>query len=290
MRSCGSSAPPSSRTCAAGPGGSSPRAARSARGPRTTRDTGHGWLPDWWRSCGRTTSRCTLESTRHLTSDHPYKTNPWSLAHPGPADVVLLRGPEEGRTTGCLVDQCSKAITSIGTPSIWWGATLAIFVLLFMWALRRDWRAGAILAGLFAGYLPWFFLGDRTIYSFYEVAFVPYVVLACVYVLGLIIGGRERRRAGAGSGSASPARSCVLTIGALRVLLPDLHRRRSSRYSQWQRADVVPQLDLTRVSGRRPGRAAAGPAWSPARPAPPPAGSRPAARRTGTRRPSSRGG
>ena len=58
-----------------------------------------------------------------------------------------------------------------------------------MWALRRDWRAGAILCGLFAGYLPWFFLGNRTIYSFYEVAFVPWVVLACVYVLGLIVGG-----------------------------------------------------------------------------------------------------
>jgi dolichyl-phosphate-mannose--protein O-mannosyl transferase len=64
-----------------------------------------------------------------------------------------------------------------------------VFVLLFMWALRRDWRAGAILAGFMGGYAPWFLLGDRTIYSFYAVAFVPYVVLACVYVLGLLIGG-----------------------------------------------------------------------------------------------------
>ncbi|MEO7000134.1 MAG: phospholipid carrier-dependent glycosyltransferase, partial [Terracoccus sp.] len=108
-------------------------------------------------------------------------------------------GPKKGQD-GCLVDQCSKAITSIGTVSIWWGATLAIFVLLFMWLLRRDWRAGAILCGLAAGYLPWFFLANRTIYSFYTVAFVPWVVLACVYVLGLIIGGRDssptRRRVG----------------------------------------------------------------------------------------------
>ena len=71
---------------------------------------------------------------------------------PGPAHV-LLRGAGEGcrRLHGRPVCQ---AITSIGTVSIWWGGTLAIFVLLFMWALRRDWQAGAVLCGIAAGYLP----------------------------------------------------------------------------------------------------------------------------------------
>ena len=141
--------------------------------------------------CGPTTSRCTPRPRRSRLA-HPYQTNPWSWLIQGRPTSFFYEGPKKG-ADGCLVDQCSKAITSIGTVSIWWGATLAIFVLLFMWALRRDWRAGAILCGLFAGYLPWFFLGNRTIYSFYEVAFVPWVVLACVYVLGLVIGGRERR-------------------------------------------------------------------------------------------------
>jgi dolichyl-phosphate-mannose--protein O-mannosyl transferase len=140
-------------------------------------------------------------STQAITSSHPYQTNPWSWLIQGRPTSFFYEGPKKG-ADGCLVDQCSKAITSIGTVSIWWGATLAIFVLLFMWALHRDWRAGAILCALFAGYLPWFFLGDRTIYSFYEVAFVPYAVLACVYVLGLVVGGRDasltRRRIGYG--------------------------------------------------------------------------------------------
>ena len=60
----------------------------------------------------------------------------------------------------------------------------AVFVLLAMWALRRDWRAGAILAGLTAGYLPWFAFQHRTIYSFYAIAFVPWMVLGVTYVLG----------------------------------------------------------------------------------------------------------
>lgn len=163
-------------------------------------DTDHGWLPDWWRSLWAYHQQM-YASTQAITSSHPYQTNPWSWLIQGRPTSFFYEGPKKG-ADGCLVEQCSKAITSLGTVSIWWGGTLAIFVLLFMWALRRDWRAGAILCALFAGYLPWFFLGDRTIYSFYEVAFVPYVVLACVYVLGLVIGGRDvsltRRRVGYG--------------------------------------------------------------------------------------------
>jgi dolichyl-phosphate-mannose--protein O-mannosyl transferase len=94
------------------------------------------------------------------------------LAHRGPADVVLLRGPETGRAglprrellQGHLLDRDPVGLV---------GGHAGVFVLLFMWALRRDWRAGAILAGFLGGYAPWFLLGDRTIYSFYAVAFVP---------------------------------------------------------------------------------------------------------------------
>ncbi len=167
-----------------------------------------GWVPgpvrSWWSYHAQ-----ILEFHTHLTSDHPYKTNPWSWLIQGRPTSFFYEGPKKGED-GCTVDLCSKAITSIGTPTIWWGATLAIFVLLFMWALRRDWRAGAILAGFLGGYLPWFLLQDRTIYSFYAVAFVPWAVLAVTYVLGLCLGGR----------TASPARRQVgmLVTGAFLVV------------------------------------------------------------------------
>ena len=70
-------------------------------------------------------------------------------------------------------------------------------VLVYLWAGRRDWRAGAILAGVAAGYLPWFPFAFRTIFSFYAVAFVPFLVLAVTMCLGLVIGGEDasqRRR------------------------------------------------------------------------------------------------
>lgn len=157
-----------------------------------------GKLPDWWRSLWAYHQQM-WESSKSINSPHPYQTSPWSWLVQGRPTSFFYEGPKRG-DSGCLVDTCSKAITSIGTLSIWWGGTIAILVLLFMWALRRDWRAGAVLCGLAGGYLPWFFLANRTIYSFYEVAFVPFVVLACVYVLGLVVGGRDvsvgRRRVG----------------------------------------------------------------------------------------------
>jgi dolichyl-phosphate-mannose-protein mannosyltransferase len=131
-----------------------------------------------------------------LESPHPYKTNPWSWMIQGRPTSFFYEGPTRGHD-GCTVAQCSKAITSIGTLTVWYLGLLAVFVLLFYWIGRRDWRAGAILAGFAGGYLPWFQYQQRTIYSFYEVAFEPWVVLGCVFVLGLVLGSRSdslRRR------------------------------------------------------------------------------------------------
>ena len=73
---------------------------------------------------------------------------------------------------------------------IWWSAAVCLGVLLFWWAGRRDWRAGAILAGVAAGYLPWFLYPERTMFFFYAVSFEPFLVLALVYCLGLVLGQR----------------------------------------------------------------------------------------------------
>jgi dolichyl-phosphate-mannose--protein O-mannosyl transferase len=145
-----------------------------------------GWVPDalrglWYYHQEMWHFHVTLHSP------HPYKTNPWSWLIQGRPTSFFYESPKRG-VDGCTVSQCSKAITTIGTPTLWWGATVAVVVLLVMWAGRRDWRAGAILAGLVAGYLPWFFFQERTIYTFYAVAFVPWVVLAVTYVLGLVLG------------------------------------------------------------------------------------------------------
>jgi len=167
-----------------------------------------------------------------VTSAHPYKTNPWSWLVQGRPTSFFYEGPKKGQD-GCLVAQCSKAITSIGTPTLWWGATIAIFILLFMWALHRDWRAGAILAGFAGGYLPWFNYQHRTIFSFYEVAFVPFVVLAVTYVLGLGIGGpaaSPRRRQ---IGLLAAGIFVVASVACFAFFYP-IYTAQVIPYRQWQ--------------------------------------------------------
>jgi dolichyl-phosphate-mannose-protein mannosyltransferase len=146
----------------------------------------HAWIPGTIRSLWFYHTQM-YEFNVNLESFHVYKANPWSWIVLGRPTAFFYNGPTMGQK-GCKVAICSQAITALGNPVIWWGAALSIGVLLFQWALRRDWRAGAVLAGLAGGYLPWFHYQHRTIFDFYAIAFTPWVILALTYSLGLVLG------------------------------------------------------------------------------------------------------
>ncbi|GMA86288.1 hypothetical protein GCM10025868_15380 [Angustibacter aerolatus] len=166
-----------------------------------------------------------------LHSPHPYKTNPWSWLIQGRPTSFFYESPKKGQD-GCTVAQCSKAITSIGTPTLWWAGALALIVLVVVWAGRRDWRAGAILAGMVAGYLPWFQYQQRTIYAFYAIAFLPFMVLGVVYVLGMVLGpptATGRRRVVGAVLCGSFVLSCVLLF----FFFYPLYTAQVIPYTQW---------------------------------------------------------
>ncbi len=91
---------------------------------------------------------------------------------------------------------------AIGTPAIWWGSILALMFCLGWWLLHRDWRAGAVLLGVLAGWGPWFPLVGRTKFYYYALEFEPFLILSIVLCLGLILGPATasvlRRSIGAG--------------------------------------------------------------------------------------------
>jgi dolichyl-phosphate-mannose--protein O-mannosyl transferase len=129
-----------------------------------------------------------------LDSPHPYSANPlgWIIqwrptSFYYPTEVSGLKG--QAALATCGATSCSQPVTSLGNPLIWWGGAVALLVALYWLVRHRDWRAGAVLSGTAAGWLPWFAYAHRTIFTFYSVAFVPWVVLTLVYVLGLLIGG-----------------------------------------------------------------------------------------------------
>lgn len=135
----------------------------------------------------------------NLHSPHTYQSNPWSWLVLGRPVSFFYESPKRGEA-GCRVQECAREVLGIGTPLLWWAGLVALVYCLYRWALRRDWRAGAVLCGLAAGYLPWFLYQDRTIFLFYAVIFVPFLVLALTMMIGAMVGppraSRERRMAG----------------------------------------------------------------------------------------------
>jgi dolichyl-phosphate-mannose-protein mannosyltransferase len=153
-----------------------------------------------------------------LSSFQSYKSNPvgWTILA-RPISFYWCAGnsvPKCGVSTGN-----AQEVLAIGTPVIWWGGTLALLFCLGWWLTgfigdlvfsrptRRDWRAGAVLLGVLAGWLPWIWYAwhdNRTEFFYYAVAFEPFVIMAIVLCLGLIIGPARaapgRRAVGAVAG------------------------------------------------------------------------------------------
>ncbi|MFD9218748.1 dolichyl-phosphate-mannose--protein mannosyltransferase [Streptomyces sp. NPDC060064] len=157
------------------------------------------WLPDWLRSLWHYENE-VYEFHVNLTSGHTYQSNPWSWIVLGRPVSYFYEDPNAG-TGGCppdAGDKCAREVLALGTPLLWWAACFAICYILWRWLFRRDWRAGAIACGIAAGWVPWFFYQERTIFLFYAVVFVPFLCLAVAMMIGAILGppgSDERRRA-----------------------------------------------------------------------------------------------
>ncbi|MBT8227412.1 MAG: phospholipid carrier-dependent glycosyltransferase [Dactylosporangium sp.] len=122
-----------------------------------------------------------------LSSHHQYQSWPWQW--------LLLGRPVAFYWSGdgpCGAGSCAAEVLLLGTPLLWWSFLPALGALAWIGIARRDWRALAIGLGAAAGIVPWFWnqLDSRTMFYFYALPALPFLVLAVVYVLGAIIGPR----------------------------------------------------------------------------------------------------
>ncbi|WP_406125526.1 dolichyl-phosphate-mannose--protein mannosyltransferase [Streptomyces sp. NBC_00989] len=160
------------------------------------------YMPDWARSLWHYEHE-VYEFNVGLHSPHTYMSNPWSWLVDGRPVSYFYESPSPG-ADGCPAsagEKCAREVLAIGTPLLWWAACFALLYVLWRWAFRRDWRAGAIACGVAAGYLPWFMYQDRTIFFFYSIVFLPFLCLAVAMLIGAVIGppgsSDTRRVAGA---------------------------------------------------------------------------------------------
>ena len=147
------------------------------------------------------------------------------LAGHGPAHVLFLRIPQAGHP-GLRCQQLHHGHPLGGQPAYLVG--------------RRPLPAASCCSGgrgaatgaparswpgVAAGYLPWFMYPERTMFFFYAVSFEPFLVLALVYCLGLVLGQRTDPPVATASGFYVVALFVVGGRAAVRVLLPGLDRR-----------------------------------------------------------------
>jgi dolichyl-phosphate-mannose--protein O-mannosyl transferase len=121
-----------------------------------------------------------------LTEKHTYQANPWSWLIMGRPTSFFYETPK-----GCGANSCSQEILALGTPLLWWGATIALCVVVGAWiraaiTRRFDPALTIIMAGMAAGYLPWFIYQSRTVFTFYAIVFQSFLILALVYCAQLL--------------------------------------------------------------------------------------------------------
>ncbi|MEV7321736.1 phospholipid carrier-dependent glycosyltransferase [Streptomyces sp. NPDC093970] len=168
-----------------------------------------------------------------LHAPHKYQSNPWSWLVLGRPVLFSYTSPQPGEDGCHSASPCTRTVLALGTPVLWWAACFALVYLLYRWALRRDWRAGAVLCAVGGGYLPWFLYQDRTIFFFYAVVFVPYLCLAVAMLIGALLGppgATERRRQ---TGAVAAGVLVLLIVWNFVYFFP-IYTGQTIPYSGWQ--------------------------------------------------------
>ncbi|WP_236051479.1 dolichyl-phosphate-mannose--protein mannosyltransferase [Nonomuraea cypriaca] len=217
-----------------------------------------GWFASaggWGRNWGRATSPGSplffvVDSVRswvhyqmqvlgYHSGLHEYHQNmsePWEwplLIRP-----VLFHYPSDLPPSACGADKCSQAVLGVGTPALWYAAVLALVGLIAWYVATRDWRAGATLLAVAAGWLPWFYYAvhdNRTMYLFYMIPVVPFMVLALVLMAGLALGRENAAPARRATGAAAVGALALVVLINFWWLAPVLTAETITQAEWWAR-------------------------------------------------------
>jgi dolichyl-phosphate-mannose-protein mannosyltransferase len=133
-----------------------------------------------------------------LSTPHPYESQPWDwfvISRPVAFFWQTYTDPAglHAETRANVVGPYVREVLAIGNPAIWWLSLPAMAVCLTWWVARRDWRAGAALLCIAAGWASWLPFASRTKFYYYALDFEPFIIICIVLCLGLILGPATAR-------------------------------------------------------------------------------------------------
>ncbi|MFC6576987.1 dolichyl-phosphate-mannose--protein mannosyltransferase [Planomonospora parontospora] len=156
-----------------------------------------------------------------LAKHHDYQSEPWEWPLLLRPVVFHWKTP----ASGCGGGSCAQEVLAVGTPVIWYGGLAALVAMVAWYVATRDWRAGAVLLAYAAGWLPWFYYAladDRTMFMFYAIPMVPFMILALVLAAGLVIGPARAPLNRRALGAALTGTFALLALANLWWLYPVL--------------------------------------------------------------------
>ena len=130
-----------------------------------------------------------LSFHRDLVEKHSYNANPWSWLVLGRPTSFYYESPKD-----CGASSCAQEILAIGTPILWWAGVFAIAVTAGLFIVSKDRIAAFILAGIAGTYLPWFFIHGRTMFYFYAISILPFLILALIYTFNWALKYKDYRK------------------------------------------------------------------------------------------------
>jgi dolichyl-phosphate-mannose--protein O-mannosyl transferase len=143
-----------------------------------------GVLPSWAQSLWNY-HQVVYSFHVNLSVDHSYQSHPitWLL---GLRPTAFFYETYSAGQMGCESETCSSAITALGNPLIWVFATAALLYLAYRYLRTRERVIGLVLLGVGALYLPWLLIPERTVFQFYAVSFLPWMILGLVLVVQIL--------------------------------------------------------------------------------------------------------
>ena len=127
-------------------------------------------------------------STAGITSGHAYASPAWQWPLLIRPTGVYYHHDAFG-VNGCTVTNgCSEVIATMPNPLVWYAGVAAVLYLAYRFVVARDWRYALVLTGIAVTYVPWLFLPARTVFQFYTVLILPFMLLALTFALKDIAG------------------------------------------------------------------------------------------------------
>lgn len=128
------------------------------------------------------------KSSAGITAGHSYASPAWQWPLLWRPTGVYYHQDALG-VNGCTAQNgCVEVISTMPNPLVWYAGVAAVLYLVYRFVVARDWRHALVLTGVAVTYVPWLFLPERTVFQFYTVLILPFMLLALTFALKDIAG------------------------------------------------------------------------------------------------------